>query len=121
MTDVQNIANHYIATWNEIDAFRRQQLIEKGWSSDARYQDPLASTKGHVELDALIGSVHTRFPGFRFALLGKADGHGDFIRFSWGLGPAGAEPIVEGSDVVVLENGRMKSVIGFLDKVPAAA
>ncbi|MGH8862139.1 MAG: nuclear transport factor 2 family protein, partial [Jatrophihabitantaceae bacterium] len=41
-------------------------------------------------------------------------------RFAWGLGPAGAEPIVEGFDVVVLDgDDRIATVLGFLDKVPS--
>jgi hypothetical protein len=42
-------------------------------------------------------------------------------RFRWGLAPEGAgEPVVIGFDVaVVAEDGRLRSVLGFLDKVPA--
>jgi hypothetical protein len=43
-------------------------------------------------------------------------------RFTWHLGPASGEPVVIGFDVVVLDrDGRIRSVHGFLDKVPAAA
>jgi hypothetical protein len=52
-------------------------------------------------------------------LIGDANGHGDHVRFSWSLGPAGGEAPIEGSDVLTLESGRVASVIGFLDKVPA--
>ena len=69
----------------------------------------------------LIGAVQDRFPGFRFRLLGNPDGHGRWVRFSWGLGPEGADPLIEGSDVVEQDDGRIQRVIGFLDKVPAMA
>ncbi|MFZ0185430.1 MAG: hypothetical protein WAL72_00590 [Streptosporangiaceae bacterium] len=50
------------------------------------------------------------------------DANHDQARFTWHLGPAGGEPVVIGFDVVVLsEDGRIASVYGFLDKVPAAA
>lgn len=50
------------------------------------------------------------------------DANHDQARFTWHLGPAGGEPVVIGFDVVVLsEDGRIASVHGFLDKVPAAA
>jgi len=38
--------------------------------------------EGPAQIGALIGAVHERFPGFRFALLGTPDGHGDHGRFS---------------------------------------
>jgi hypothetical protein len=57
-----------------------------------------------------------------FTLGGPADAHHNQARFTWHLGPAGGEPVVIGFDVVVLsEDGRIASVHGFLDKVPAAA
>jgi len=40
-------------------------------------------------------------------------------RFTWGLGPEGAEPLIAGSDVAVTdEAGQIATVLGFLDKVP---
>jgi hypothetical protein len=48
------------------------------------------------------------------------DAHHQQARFTWGLGPEGAEPVVIGFDVAVTgEDGRITSVHGFLDKVPA--
>ncbi|MEP6875538.1 MAG: nuclear transport factor 2 family protein [Burkholderiales bacterium] len=121
MSDAQHIADHYIAAWNETDADRRRALVREGWTEDARYADPLASVSGGDHICALIESVQARFPGFRFALVGVPDGHGEHVRFSWTLGPAGVAPPIEGSDVVVTRGGRIASVIGFLDRVPQAA
>jgi hypothetical protein len=121
MTDAQKIARDYIDLWNETDPARRGALLAKQWSPAATYVDPLAKVAGPDEIGAYIGGVHQRFPDFRFALLGEPSGHGDHVRFSWTLGPVGAEPPIEGSDVVTTEDGRIASVIGFLDKVPAPA
>ena len=118
MSDAQHVAQHYIATWNETDAARRMALLRQHWRDDATYVDPLAQVAGVADIGALIGGVQQRFPGFRFALIGAADGHGAHARFRWSLGPAGAEPPIEGSDVVSLADGRIAGVIGFLDKVP---
>ncbi|HEX7643371.1 MAG TPA: nuclear transport factor 2 family protein [Burkholderiaceae bacterium] len=121
MTDAAQIAASYIATWNETDAARRDALLAAGWSENASYIDPMAQGRGHAEIGALIGAVQVRFPGFRFALDGKPDGYGEHLRFSWTLGPATETDMIKGTDFAVLENGRLKSVAGFLDKVPAGA
>jgi hypothetical protein len=113
------IANQYIAAWNETDPERRRALIAESWTEDAVYVDPVMGGRGRAEVDALMAGVHQRFPGFRFALIGKPDGFGDKVRFSWALGPEGAEPPIKGTDFVQLEDGRLKSVTGFLDQVPA--
>ena len=121
MLDVQKIATDYIALWNEMDSARRARLLEERWTDAATYVDPLAKVAGHDEIGAYIGGVHTRFPDFRFALLGEPSGHGDHVRFSWTLGPAAGEAPIEGSDVLTTQAGRIASVIGFLDKVPQPA
>jgi hypothetical protein len=47
------------------------------------------------------------------------DAHHDLARFTWELGPVDAEPLVIGFDVAVLsDDGRIRTVHGFLDKVP---
>ena len=121
MIEASEIASRYIETWNAQDAQHRQQLLASHWTEDATYVDPLMGAKGDVELSGIIGAVHKRFPGFQFALINTPNGHGDWIRFSWGLGPEGAPPLIEGSDVIRIQDRRIKEVVGFLDKVPEAA
>jgi hypothetical protein len=118
MTNAADIAETYIAAWNETDAKARRAMIADTWAADAIYMDPLAAVEGHDGLDALIAGVQERFPGFRFELIGEADGHGENVRFSWGLGPAGADAPIKGTDFVQVEDGRLKVVTGFLDQVP---
>jgi len=119
MTDAAQIAQRYIDSWNETDATRRANLLTALWTEDARYVDPMMAGEGRGQIDALIAGIHQQFPGFRFALAGKPDGYGDKVRFSWTLGPDGGEGLVEGTDFGVVENGRLRAVTGFLDKVPA--
>jgi len=118
MANPAEVAEIYIAAWNETDAKARHNIIADTWTADAVYVDPLAAVEGHEGLTALIGGVQERFPGFRFALIGEPDGHGEHVRFSWGLGPDGQEPPIKGTDYVRVEDGRLKSVTGFLDLVP---
>jgi SnoaL-like domain len=119
--DAVTIAQRYVALWNETDAARRRQLLEDNWAADARYADPLMRAEGHEQISGLVGAVHQRYPGFRFQLAGQADAHGEHARFSWTLGPSGAEDLIQGTDFVELANGKLKAVTGFLDKVPVWA
>ena len=121
MSDPLAIATRYLDTWNETDPQRRRRLVAETFSDDARYVDPLMNGSGAAQIDGLIGAVHARFPGFRFAVVGTPNGHGEHVRFSWSLGPSGAEPPIKGSDVVELRDGKIAKVVGFLDQVPAAA
>ena len=120
MDNASTIAERYIAICNETDVARRRALIAENWLDGATYVDPLMAGRGHAEIDGLVSAVQARVPGFRFALI-AADGYGDRLRFSWKLGPADNDDMIKGTDFAIVENGRLREVNGFLDKVPAAA
>ena len=122
MNDYTELANRYLAVWNEPDAEKRRAAIAELWTEDGGYTDPLVAVKGHDGIEAVVSGAREQFPGFAFSLLGVVDGHHDVARFQWGLASEGAaEPVVIGFDVaVVAEDGRLRTVLGFLDKVPAA-
>jgi len=121
MSDPQTLADRYIAAWNETDPARRQALIAALWTEDASFVDPVLQGDGHAGIDTVIASVQGRFPGFRFNLIGQPDAFGDYLRLSWGLGPDGADAPVKGTDFMALRDGRLASVTGFFDQVPAPA
>ncbi|MEU4097808.1 nuclear transport factor 2 family protein [Streptomyces sp. NPDC026673] len=115
----------YFEAWNSAtDAEARAKAVAAAWTEDGTYTDPLARAGGHAEIGALIGGVGERFPGFVFTPVGDVEGHHDVARFAWELGPAGTEPgtaPIAGSDVITLAaDGRIRSVSGFLDRLPAA-
>jgi hypothetical protein len=119
---MQDIVERYIAAWNETDPQLRRGLIDSLWAADGSYTDPLVDVHGRDEIDATIAAVQQQFPGLVFRLGGPVDTNHDQARFTWHLGPDGGEAIVIGFDVVVLDGGdQIRSVHGFLDKVPAAA
>ena len=116
---MQEVIERYIACWNQTDPGLRRKLIDEVWAKDASYTDPLGEAVGHDAIDATIAAVQQQFPGFSFTLLGPVDSHHRQARFTWGLAPDGAEPVVIGFDVALAtDDGRLTSVLGFLDKVP---
>ncbi|MDQ2848165.1 MAG: nuclear transport factor 2 family protein [Actinomycetota bacterium] len=117
MTDIRT---RYLSCWNETDPVARQRLLSQGWTESAGYTDPLVEANGLQQIDATIAAVQAQFPSFAFSPVGDIDAHHQLARFSWGLGPADAEPVIVGSDVVVTDtDGRIATVLGFLDKVPS--
>jgi SnoaL-like domain len=117
---MNDLIEQYIATWNETDPALRRTLLDGLWAENASYIDPLAEANGRDQIDAVIAAAQAQFPGLRFTLIGPVDAHHRQARFAWGLGPDGGEPLVEGFDVAVTDDdGRLTSVLGFLDKVPA--
>ncbi len=113
------VIDAYIATWNERDPKVRRSLVDQVFAEDARYVDPLAVAEGRDAIDATVAAVQRQFPEFVFRLGDSLDAHHELARFTWELGPEGVEPVVIGFDVAVLEaGGRIRTVHGFLDRVP---
>lgn len=116
---MNDIVRTYLQTWNSTDPQARTALLTEHWAPAATYTDPLADATGRDAIGTTIGAVHEQFPGFVFTQVGEPDHHHRQVRFQWGLGPAGAEPVIIGFDVLVTdEQGRIETVLGFLDKVP---
>ncbi|WP_369804570.1 nuclear transport factor 2 family protein [Cupriavidus sp. YR651] len=115
-----DLADRYLAAWNETDASRRRALIGRTWTETAVYVDPLMRGEGHAGIDAMIAGVQERFPGFRFTRVTPVDAHGEHLRFSWELGPAGDAALVVGTDfATVSADGRLQGMTGFIDRAPA--
>lgn len=121
MTPFDDLAERSIAVWNETDPAARRRAVDALYSEDARYTDPLADAQGREAIDQTIAAVQRQFPDFSFRLAGPVDAHHQQARFTWELGPVDGEAPVVGFDVAVCdEDGRLQTVLGFLDKVPAA-
>ena len=119
MREVQEVVDRYIATWNETDPTRRRELIERTWTEDGQYLDPLIAGEGQEGIDAMIEAVQARFPGYRFRRTSEIDAHHDRVRFSWELSPDGDGALAGGLDVGVVADGRLRSITGFLDHAPS--
>jgi hypothetical protein len=118
MTDPADIATRYLDVWNERDSAKRRALIAGLWAEDAAFRDPIAAGDGLAGIDAVIEGVQNRFPDFRFRQIGAADGFGDYVRLSWGLGPDAGDAPIKGTDFGLVEAGRLKDVTGFFDQLP---
>jgi SnoaL-like domain len=119
VSDHTELVDDYIAAWNETEPTARRARIDALWTADGSYVDPMAVAEGRDAIDATIGAVQAQFPGLVFRLGPTVDAHHDQARFTWELGPADGEALVVGFDVAVFDGGRIRSVHGFLDKVPA--
>ncbi|MGW3264714.1 nuclear transport factor 2 family protein [Streptomyces sp. NPDC001056] len=119
----ETAAARYFEAWNATEPEALRKAVAAAWAEDGSYTDPLADVRGHEGVAAVIAAAHEQFPGFVFRPLGAVDGHHDTARFGWELvNEADGSAPVAGFDVVTLDaEGRIRQVLGFLDRVPAGA
>jgi hypothetical protein len=116
----ENAVARYFEAWNATDRDALAKAVAAAWSADGGYTDPLADVRGHDGIAAVIAAAHEQFPGFSFRPAGPVDGHHDIARFGWELvNEADGTAPVAGFDVITLDGeDRIRSVHGFLDRVP---
>jgi hypothetical protein len=121
MSNSNEVVVRYLAAWNEPEAKRRRELVAKAWTDDGTYVDAAREGHGHDSLDSMIATAQGHFPGYRLHLASGIETHHDYLRFSWVAGGTAEAPLyIKGTDfVVVAGDGRIKSVVGFVDAAPA--
>lgn len=116
MEHASNLAQQYLAAWNERSVPERRARVARLFTLDASYLDPVMRGSGHEGIDAMIAAAQQHFPGHRFALAGTPDSHHDVLRFSWTLHTPAGEEVARGTDVATIaQDGRLAQVTGFLD------
>ena len=117
---IEQIAKRYMDIWNQKDPVARRASVDELFTPDCSYTDPMAAVTGRDGIDGFIAAVQAQFIGVAFALAGNVDEHHEVGRFTWHAraGSASAEPLAIGFDVIVLERGKIRQVVGFLDKAP---
>ncbi|WP_333772198.1 nuclear transport factor 2 family protein [Streptomyces sp. IBSBF 3136] len=121
--DYDSAVARYLEAWNTGEPEALAKAVAAAWTPDGSYTDPLVDVRGHEQIAAVIAGAHQQFPGFSFRPYGAVDGHHDTARFGWELvNDADGSAPVAGFDVITLDGeGRIRQVLGFLDRVPAEA
>lgn len=119
MNEVTTLADRYLAAWNEGDSNARLALVAQVFSEDATYLDPLMTGEGHEGISTMIGAAQEKFAGLRFIRTGEVQEHHGRVRFTWDLVLDGGETVVKGTDIGILDAGRFRDVIGFIDQAPS--
>src|SRR5580704_8502249 len=70
---------------------------------------------GHDALDKLAGDVRATHPDFVYAPHGAPQALHNAGRLAWGSGPRGEKPVYTGEDVIIVRDGKIAALYGFLD------
>jgi SnoaL-like domain len=120
VTGITTVVDTYLAMWNETDLGERALLIERAWTAEGRYSDPLQEVEGHVALSKMVDAIQARFPGHRFRRQSGVDAHHDQVRFAWDLAGPDGTVVVAGLDLgEVAADGRLRRITGFFGDLPA--
>jgi hypothetical protein len=104
--------------FNERNAVRRLAALGEIYASDATFYDPEAVVTGREAISGAVENLLGNFPpDFVFTAAGPAVGHNGAARLFWRLGPPSGPAAVTGTDVALIEHGRIRRLYVFVDPV----
>ena len=112
MINAQNLADRYVALWNETDAEKRLERIKDYWPSDGVHYVRALEARGYDALEKRVIGSHeknVRDGGNRFRARQDARLLRDVVTFHWEMLPAdGDEVLAVGLEVLVVDpDGRV--------------
>lgn len=119
------LADRYVALWNETDAGARRDAIATLWVPEGEHYVRTLQAKGHAALERRVIGSHeknVRDGGFRFRTTGDAQLLQNTVMFHWEMVPAAGGPVAAlGLEFLVLaEDGRIAIDYQFILPTPAA-
>lgn len=101
--------------FNEPDTARRDTVIAEVFAEDVVFTDPERTVSGRADLAAAVTGLLAQGPGFVFTPAGPFRGVGSLGIRAWQLGPPGGEPVLGGTDVIEVVDGRIAKLWTMLD------
>ncbi|MEJ2863706.1 nuclear transport factor 2 family protein [Actinomycetospora flava] len=101
--------------FDERDPEARARAAEEIYSGDIEFHDPEGTVRGREAVAAKAGALLDDAPGFAFSLIRARQNAGTVSVLDWAFGPDGGDPVVTGTDVVLVADGRIRSLHTLLD------
>ena len=105
----------YVASWKVEALPEKRRLFEASVTSDCRYTDPLAQTRGWDELMEYMHEFHRQVPGGHFVTKRYIAHHDRSVAF-WDMCDANGTVIGDGVSYGEYDaTGKLTSMTGFFD------
>jgi len=101
--------------FSEPDTEKRHKAITRLWAEDGVFIDHNARYEGHSGIALAADGLAKKFPNFVFTERGEIMALHGVGKLDWGFGPAGAEAVVTGIDVLVIKGDKIGAIYTFLD------
>ncbi|HEV2677645.1 MAG TPA: nuclear transport factor 2 family protein [Aliidongia sp.] len=119
MDTAQQLADRYVAVWNETDADARRTAIAALWAPEGEHYVGAREVRGYEALEQRIIGSHeknVRDNGHRFRAVQDARTLRDVVTFHWEMLPADGETVqATGLEVLIVDpQGRIRIDYQFI-------
>jgi hypothetical protein len=104
--------------FDERDASKRAAAVEDTYAEDIVWYEPDRVIQGRAALNARASELQTQAPGFKFRADGIMSASQNIGVLRWHFGPEDQPDMIRGTDVIVVEGGKIKAVWTSTDHAP---
>ena len=107
------------SVFNERNSDRRRAALGQLYTEDAILYEPEAVAIGRDAISQAVGKLLESLPpDVVFTVVADAVGHNGAARLFWRAGPSGGSVGATGTDVALVDGGRIKRLYVFVDPAP---
>jgi catechol 2,3-dioxygenase-like lactoylglutathione lyase family enzyme len=115
--DLETFGVKQVKVWNDTNEQSRLVKLKEIYQEHVAFYDHESVVNGLENLNARITKLQQKNVGFKFSLI-KIDNTDNMVRYFWNYGPASNPKLIAGMDLIILENGKIRSLTVFLDRLP---
>ena len=107
------------SVFNERSSDRRRAALGQLYTEDAILYEPETAAIGRDAISEAVGKLLASLPpDLVFTVVGDGVGHNGAGRLFWRASPPGGPVAASGTDVALIEGGRIKRLYVFVDPAP---
>jgi len=119
IVDAQQLAERYVALWNEPEAAARREAIERLWRPDGVHYVAAREARGYAALEERVLGSHdknVRAAGYLFRAVKNARALREVVTFNWEMiRPSRGEVLATGLEFLQIDDaGRIASDFQFI-------
>lgn len=115
---LEKLARQHFEVWNNRDQASRLTEMAGVYTKDVVFNDVDQISVGYESMSNFIEHLLAANKGFKFTT-GKISSNHNLVRIYWNFGPAAKPALVSGMDLIIVENGKIKSLTPFVDHLPS--
>jgi hypothetical protein len=116
---VDRVLVDYFGAWNEVNADKREELLERCANENAELLDPTGTWRGLAGLSERIANYHAAAPGTMVVPASGVDVHSGIERYAWKIVDHTGTELMEGLDIAERDPaGRLRRIVMFHGPLP---
>ena len=112
------LSANLFGVFDERDASKRATAVDDTYAEDIIWYEPDGVIQGRAALNARASELQTQSPGFKFRADGIMSVSQNMGVLRWYFGPEDKPDMIRGTDVIIVEGGKVKALWTSIDNAP---